>query len=255
MIGFAENWIGFNSFEASLMHEIDWQITGLKDLRRDRSYLVCANHQSWIDIVVLQHVFNRRIPFLRFFLKSQLIWVPFLGGAWWALDFPFMKRYSKSYLEKHPEKRGEDLKTTRKACERFSGSKISVLNFLEGTRLTKAKHDRLKSPYKNLLIPKAGGVAFVLDAMGKQFHSFLDVTIFYPEGAASLWGLFSGRVDRVRVHVEEIFFPPELLNEMANGQYFENAGIREKIQNWIREVWEKKDQRIEAFKASASPTS
>jgi 1-acyl-sn-glycerol-3-phosphate acyltransferase len=249
MIKMAESWIGFNSFEAGLMHKITWEVDGITGLSRDRSYLVSANHQSWIDIVVLQHVFNRRIPFLRFFLKSQLIYVPFLGGAWWALDFPFMKRYSKSYLEKHPEKRGQDLKTTRKACERFSGSKISVLNFLEGTRFTKEKHDRQKSPYRNLLLPKAGGVAFVLDAMGKQFHSFLDVTIFYPDGAVSLWGLFSGQLDRVRVHVEEIFIPPDILNDMTDGKYFEDARVREKIQSWVREIWEKKDRTIEAFKS------
>ena len=57
-------------------------------------YLVLANHQSWVDILVLQKVFNRRIPLLRFFLKRQLFWVPLLGLAWWALDFPFMGRYT-----------------------------------------------------------------------------------------------------------------------------------------------------------------
>ncbi len=55
-----------------------------------------SNHRSWVDILVLQSIFNRRIPFLKFFLKRQLIWVPLLGLAWWALDFPFMRRYSSS---------------------------------------------------------------------------------------------------------------------------------------------------------------
>jgi 1-acyl-sn-glycerol-3-phosphate acyltransferase len=41
---------------------------------------------------VLQRIFHGRIPFLKFFLKQELIWVPVIGLAWWALDFPFMKR-------------------------------------------------------------------------------------------------------------------------------------------------------------------
>ncbi len=88
-------------------------VRGLEGLSTREWYLVVSNHQSWVDILVLQAVFNRRIPFLKFFLKQQLIWVPFLGLAWWALDFPFMRRHSAAYLEKHPEERGKDLEATR----------------------------------------------------------------------------------------------------------------------------------------------
>jgi 1-acyl-sn-glycerol-3-phosphate acyltransferase len=164
-------------------------------------YLVVSNHRSWVDILVLQAVFNRRIPFLKFFLKQQLIWVPFLGIAWWALDFPFMRRYTAAHLEKHPEDRGKDLEVTRRACEKFRLIPTSVMNFVEGTRFTPAKHAAFKSPYRNLLPTRAGGTSFVLSSMGGMLHSLLDVTIAYSTGTPSLWDLCCGRVGTVIVDV------------------------------------------------------
>src|SRR5690554_7703962 len=92
-----------------------WQATGPDKLKRENLFLVPSNHPSLVDILALQAVFNRRAPFPKFFPKQQLILVPVIGLAWWGLDFPFMKRYTREYLIKHPEKRGEDLKATRRA--------------------------------------------------------------------------------------------------------------------------------------------
>ena len=151
-----ENWISVNGWLHDVTQDTRWHISGVDALRRDGWYLVVANHQSWVDIVVLQRVFNRRIPFLKFFIKRQLIWVPFLGLAWWAMDMPFMKRYSRSYLEKYPHHRGRDLEATRRACERFAEVPTSVINFVEGTRFTPEKHASADTPYDNLLPPRAG---------------------------------------------------------------------------------------------------
>ena len=116
--GIAESWIGVNSRMISLFTHTRIG-SRASPLRRDGHYLVLANHQSWVDIPVLQKVFNRRIPLLRFFLKSQLFWIPVLGLAWWALDFPFMKRYSRAQVAKRPQLAGRDLAATRRACEKF----------------------------------------------------------------------------------------------------------------------------------------
>jgi 1-acyl-sn-glycerol-3-phosphate acyltransferase len=244
MIAFGEQWIAGNDFLIVFLHRMKFDIQGLDGIDRNASYLVCANHQSWVDITMLQYVFNRRIPFLRFFLKQELLYVPLLGIAWWALDFPFMRRYSKTYLEKHPEMRGKDLETTRIACEKFRGTSISVLNFLEGTRFTPKKHASQNSPYKNLLKPKTGGVAFVVDAMGSQFKSMLDVTLFYPEGAQSLWDLFSGRVVNVVVRIRELEIPKDLLH----GNYLQDEAYRIRFQEWIRQIWQQKDDSITTLK-------
>ncbi|MDQ7049297.1 MAG: acetyltransferase [Enterobacterales bacterium] len=113
----ASSWISVNQLIIKLTKPIEWNIDLPQNLSTKDWYLVVANHQSWVDILVLQSIFNKKIPFIKFFLKQQLMWVPFLGVAWWALDFPFMKRYSKSYIKKNPHKKGQDFETTKKACE------------------------------------------------------------------------------------------------------------------------------------------
>ncbi|MCP4111722.1 MAG: hypothetical protein GY749_40395 [Desulfobacteraceae bacterium] len=102
----AFRWISVNNFYMKRLIRIRLDIEGLEDLDTNDWYLVLSNHQSWVDILVLQRIFYKQIPFLKFFIKKELIWVPFLGIAWWALDFPFMKRYSKSFIEKNPHLKG-----------------------------------------------------------------------------------------------------------------------------------------------------
>ncbi len=237
----AETWIGINNLMIRLFtRDQRWKIEGEEHLKRDGWYLVLSNHQSWVDILVLQYVCNQRIPFLKFFIKSQLIWVPFLGLAWWALDFPFMKRYSKEHLEKHPELRGKDVEATRRACQRFAELPVSVMNFVEGTRFTPGKHERQKSPYRHLLKPKVGGVAFVLETMGETLRSIIDITIVYPDGRPTLTDLLSGRVRRVRIHVQRREIPRELLG----GNYESDLAVRERFQTWINGIWAEKDRLI-----------
>ena len=236
LVVIAESWIGVNNILFGVFTRIRWRVEGLDGLRRDGNYLVLCNHQSWVDIPVLQKVFNRRIPFLRFFLKSQLIWVPLLGPAWWALDFPFMKRHSREELAKHPELAGKDRETTRKACEKFRHMPVSVMNFVEGTRFTRAKHDTQGSPYTHLLRPRAGGVAFVLDAMGEGLHAIVDVTIVYAQGAGSMMDLIAGRVRDIRVHIRQRAIDPAL-----RGDYENDAAFRERFQAWINMLWAQKD--------------
>ncbi len=198
----AGSWIAINNWNIRLTNPANWDVQGIDALNKKGWYMVVANHQSWLDILVLQKIFHGKIPFLKFFLKKELIWVPFLGLAWWALDFPFMKRYTQSFLKKHPHLKGKDLKITQKACEKFKTMPVSVMNFLEGTRFTPEKHRRQQSPFVHLLKPKAGGIAFVLAAMGEQMHQMLNVTIAYPDGARNFWQFLCGNVREIRVRVE-----------------------------------------------------
>ena len=135
--------VAWNSRRHSgLVRDTRWDVDGLAGLDYQHSYLVTSNHQSWVDILVLQYLFNRRIRLLRFFLKQELIWVPVIGLCWWALEFPFMKRYSHETIEKHPELRGKDLETTTKMCRRLRDQPFAITNFLEGTRFSEEKRDR-----------------------------------------------------------------------------------------------------------------
>ncbi|MDR0277154.1 MAG: acyltransferase [Paucimonas sp.] len=236
-----EAWISNNKGWMKLLGRTRWQVSGLEGFDYQHSYLITSNHQSWVDILVLQYVLNRRIRPLKFFLKQVLIWVPVIGLAWWALGFPFMKRYSKAYLEKHPEKRGKDLETTRRTCAKFRGKPTAIFNFAEGTRFTVAKHRQQNSPFRHLLKPKAGGIAFVLDAMGEQLESIIDVTIHYPDGAPGFWDLLCGRVRRIVVQFEELAIPEAFLGK----SYDQDEEYRAAFQQWINRLWERKDQRLE----------
>ena len=249
MVWIAQAWISCNGAIFSLMGVLRLEVEGVAGLDPRSWYLVLSNHQSWVDILVLQQAFNRRIPFLKFFLKQELIWVPFLGLAWWALDFPFMKRHSATYLQQHPEARGEDLDATRKACERFALLPTSVMNFVEGTRYTAAKHRATKSPFRHLLRPRPGGVAFVLAAMGGMLHSVLDVTIAYGEPSPTLWDLCCGRLGPVRMHV--LKRPVETW--VAQGDYAQDSRLRARFKEWLGVLWAEKDARLDAMSPGRGP--
>lgn len=237
LLQIAEAWIAGNSAWMRLTQPLQWQVTGIQDLDRRQWYLVICNHQSWVDILVLQHVLNRRIPLLKFFLKKQLIWVPIMGLAWWALEFPFMRRHSEAFLQKHPEERGKDAATTRAACEKYALVPTSVMNFVEGTRFTRAKKQRQQSPYRHLLKPKAGGISLALDAMGEKFGAVLDITIAYPDGTPNFWQFLQGRVPRVIVQARTLAVPRLAAN--AAGDL--SQAWRELCQVWINQLWTDKD--------------
>lgn len=240
LAGIAESWIAVNSWAVDRFTRARVEVEMDAALRPDGHYLMLANHQSWVDIVVMQKVYNRRIPFMRFFLKRQLIWVPLLGMAWWALDFPFMGRYTKKQIARRPELAGRDVEATRRACVKFREIPVSIVNFVEGTRFTPAKHARQGSDYVHLLRPKSGGVAFVLDAMGEGLHAILDVTIAYPGGRPTLADLLAGRVREVRMHVRERPIPAELLG----GDYQNDRAFRVRFQHWMNGLWREKDARL-----------
>ncbi|YCH22174.1 acyltransferase [Pseudomonas sp. D1-3] len=225
-----------------------WDIRGNAELRQDTSYLVISNHQSWVDIPALVQAFNRKTPYFKFFLKQQLIWVPFLGLAFWALDYPFMKRYSKAKLEKYPHLKGQDLEITRRACEKFRDLPVTVVNYLEGTRFTPAKQAQQGSPYQYLLKPKAGGVAFVLAALGEQLDAILDVTIVYAEDRPpGFWKLISGQVPAVIMDIRTRPLAPALWQ----GDYQNDPDFRLYVQDWVSGLWEEKDALIARLKQEA----
>jgi 1-acyl-sn-glycerol-3-phosphate acyltransferase len=237
----ATAWIACNSAWMRLTQGTTWDIQGVENLQYRGWYLVNCNHQSWVDIFVLQHVLNRRIPLLKFFLKQQLIYVPVIGLAWWALDFPFMKRHSRDALRKNPNLRQQDRETTRRACEKFARVPTSVMNFAEGTRFTPHKHQAQSSPYRHLLKPKAGALALALNAMGAQFHSLIDVTIVYPDGVPTFWQFLCGQTSRIILRARQVPIPAEF----GAGDYEGDPEFRGTFHRWLADIWEDKDRQIE----------
>ncbi len=248
LMAIAASWIDFNSWMIDHLTDTRIVISGLPDPDPEGQMLVVCNHQSWVDIPVLQKVFNRRLPLLRFFLKSQLIWVPLLGLAWWALDFPFMKRHTRAQIERRPELADRDVKATRAACAKFRQLPVAVVNFVEGTRFRPARHQAQSSPYRHLLKPRAGGVAFTLDAMGEAIEHMIDVTIVYPQGRPRLVDLFANRVREIRVAIHSRPIPDWL----RGGDYLNDEDFRRRVREWINALWHAKDETADQLLARTS---
>lgn len=234
--GIATAWIAVNNGWMTAVGDTRWDVRGVDALNPRGWYLVASNHQSWVDILVLQKVFTRRIPLLKFFLKRELIWVPVIGLAWWALDFPFMHRRGGGSGR-------DDLERTRRACEKFKRVPTSVINFLEGTRFSAAKRDAQNAGFRHLLKPKVGGIAIALATLGERFDALLDVTIFYPGGPPTFWQLLSGRLRRVLVEVRQLPIPPQF----TQGDYARDPGLRAQVQAWVNALWQDKDAQLAAL--------
>ena len=240
----ATTWVAGNSAWMRLTQRTQWDVQGLETLSYDDWYLVLCNHQSWADIFVLQHLLNRRVPMLKFFIKHELIYVPVIGLAWWALDFPFMRRHSEAELRAHPEKREQDIESARRACAKFALVPTSVMNFVEGTRFTPEKHAAQQPRWRHLLNPKAGGLAMALSVLGDHFHSLLDVTIVYPDGVPGFWDFMCGRTRRIVVRVQRREIPPACRGN-ADG---EPKGFRKNVLRWLLDLWQQKDEQIEQLR-------
>ncbi|STW76346.1 acyltransferase [Klebsiella pneumoniae] len=219
---------------------LKWDVQGLEGLNKKNWYLLISNHHSWADIVVLCVLFRKHIPMNKYFLKQQLAWVPFIGLACWALDMPFMRRYSRSYLIRHPERRGKDVETTRRSCEKFRAHPTTIVNFVEGSRFTEEKKRETRSPYHNLLPPKAAGIAMALNVLGSQFNKLLNVTLCYPDNhTRPFYDMLSGRLTRIVVRINLVPIGEEL-----HGDYVNDKNFKRGFQRWLNGLWEEKDRQL-----------
>ncbi len=241
-------WVAGNRLmmRALRITKIRVQLEVATPLSRDQWYIIIANHQSWSDILILQDLFLRKTPPLKFFVKQQLFWVPFIGFAMWLLEFPYVRRYSKEALAARPELRLHDQNTTRAACEHFKRRPTSVLNFMEGTRFTKAKHALQESRFKNLLMPKIGGFGYVVGALGNRIEQVLDVTIVYPDGVPSFWGFLCGEARTVTVAVKSLKAPAPRLEDGLEL----SPQSRDELRQWVDNLWSQKDARVDQMRGA-----
>ncbi|MGB6976576.1 MAG: acetyltransferase, partial [Gammaproteobacteria bacterium] len=164
--------------------------------------------------------------------------LPVAGVVCWMLGFPFMQRYSKSYLKKHPEKKGKDIETTRRACEKFKDQPIAIINFVEGTRFTPEKQQRQASSYQHLLTPRAGSFAFAMAAMQNHLSGVIDTTIIYPEPNTNFWRFLCGKVPKIIVRYHVLPFDAEMKSD-------NDSDFSRRFQMWLNELWRKKEVLIE----------
>jgi 1-acyl-sn-glycerol-3-phosphate acyltransferase len=223
-------WTSFNNWTLRVLNPTRLDVRGVEGLVRNHWCLVMANHQSWVDILVLQRILNRRVPFMKFLLKKELFWVPLLGLAWWSLDYPFLERSSTP---------AKDLDTILRASEKFKSTPVSIMVFAEGTRFTQEKRERQGARFRHLLKPKVGGLTALFQGMGTHMGSIVDVTIAYPGGPPTFWEFLCGRVGEVRIAVEVLAMDPGLVGDFAADKEY-----RRRITGWLNDLWGRKDQRM-----------
>ena len=243
MSSLADGWVACNKWMIAALGvtrlDIDWRQA--RDLSPQGWQIIISNHQSWSDILVLQTMFVGRVPPLKFFVKRVLIWVPGVGLAMYFLGFPYVRRFPREQLEANPTLREIDRTATLKACELFKRFPTSVLNFVEGTRFTVEKHASQSSQYRRLLMPKTGGLGYVVTALGALVTRATDVTIHYPNGVPSFWDFLCGRCEVVRVEVRSVEIPASLRE--AGTDPLSPAG-RDDLRHWVDALWHEKDARL-----------
>ncbi len=246
-VDIANRWIGVNNWLIeNVLPNTDWQISidPELELSLDGRYLMICNHQSWVDTTVNQYFGLQRMPLTRFFTKWELIFIPFVGQAFKILGFPMMKRHTKAQIAKNPELKNRDMEEARKSCEQLLSQPFTLLNYVEGTRLTPEKHKAQKSPYAHLLKPKAGGLALALNILGDQVDALVDMTIVYPDGVPGYGEFWLGDVPRIAVNLRKIEIPDWILQ----GNYEEDREYRIRFHKWLQQIWLEKDQLITQMK-------
>ncbi len=245
VIEVTNRWIKANNalIDNILPHK-DWRISLPENVNTQGKYLLISNHQSWVDTSIVQYISENRLPLTRFFTKFELIYIPVIGQAFYFLDFPMMRRHSKEAIAKNPALKGKDIEEAKRACALLKHKPFTLLNYLEGTRFTKAKRDSQHSPYKHLLKPRAGGLSLALNALGADIEGILDMTIVYPDGTPTYSDLWKGNIKRLGVDVRYIKMPEGLLRSMQNGDYEKDSAVKEQFFTWIDTIWQQKDQLI-----------
>jgi 1-acyl-sn-glycerol-3-phosphate acyltransferase len=221
--------------------EIHWH--GRQHLSPEQWYLVVCNHQTWADILLLQTYLLDDIPPLKFFTKSQLIWLPFIGLAMSVLGFPYVKRVSKEQIKKNPALRNADKNNVLQACEGFKNHPTSILNFAEGTRLTAEKYQRQNGELKHLLNPKPGGITYMLEGMGDELHGLVNATLIYPDGVPTFWDFLQGKCRRVIFDAR--YCPIPELEDKDSGDISYKASVA----RWVQRLWDEKDALISDYLA------
>jgi len=236
IIKIGELWIDINSSWVIYLHKPNIEITGEENLNGDSWFLSTSNHQSAADIFIVQYITNRKIPMLKFFIKYELIYVPVIGICWWALDMPFLKRYTQKQIKKNPKLKGRDYKKMKKSLEHYSLHPVSIFSYAEGTRFTEKKHKLQKSEFTNLLKPKEGGLAIALSNVNK-IKELIDITIIYDNDNLGFWNYLCGNIKNIKVFISKIEVPSKYLTE----NLISSEELRGDFKLWLNSIWKEKD--------------
>lgn len=157
-------------------------------------WIITANHQSWIDIVVLNYIIRPRVDDLRFVLKASLRRIPVMGWIIRLLDYPAIDRGERKRSGTSARQLAQENQLRiAHACQWFKHRPLAMFVFPEGTRFSATKQQQQKSPYQNLLKPRYNGLKLVVDGLATLNPGWLDISIHYHGAPCTVGDWFLGR--------------------------------------------------------------
>lgn len=229
-------WVKANNAQLNTLGAGNWDIQLPPSLKKDGRYLVICNHTSWADTAVCQYALADALPFLRFFIKESLVYLPVIGQAFYWLDFPRMKRRKGNARISH---KTQNVTETRRALALLRQKPYALLCYVEGTRKTPQKLK--ESPYTHLLPPKLGALASSIELLGDQLDGILDVTLVYHKPVTYL-GLWS-QPNKISVYVKRVYMPDDLYAGLMQGKFINH---KEALRGWLNGIWRQKDEILKA---------
>jgi hypothetical protein len=82
--------------------------------------------------------------------------------------------------------------------------------------------------------------------MGEQFAGIIDVTLCYAPSRYGTLGSYL-RGDQRNIHVRARVLPVPM--DLVRGDYQDDPAFRERFQNWVNALWERKDEELTRLKA------
>lgn len=211
-----------------------WQDPGL-ELNQEEAIVVVANHGSWSDVFLIQSIIARRGPIVKFLCKRELAYIPILGLIFVVFDFPVLQRKAHA-LQSESDRREDDRRRVREACEALYRAPAAMLSFAEGTRFSEKKQQSLKSPYRCLLPPRPAGFTAILEALESLKPNVVDVTIRYPH-PSTFWQFLGGSAGEIEIETRT--FPIEDV-------------LKQEVRTWLEERWVEKDKVLDLTPAATS---
>lgn len=216
-------------------------ITGDRPPSRENA-IVIANHQSMVDIMVLLCLAWRcqRLGHLKFFAKKAVKYVPGPGWGMQFLDCVFVDRDWT-----------RDRARIESVFARFRLEKIPIflVSFLEGTRITPAKHaaavahatERGLAAPRHTLIPRTKGFVAMFQGLHGHVDAVYDLTIGYPNGTPTLFAGFGGCIGDIALDVRR-YDTADLPSPD------DEAGLTA----WVQARYAEKDERLAVFHATGA---
>lgn len=147
------------------------EITGIENVDINKTYVVAANHASYLDIPILFKV----LPIdLYFIAKKQLQYVPFIGWYMMATGMLFINRKSKE----------KSVKSLNSASQKIRGGR-NIFVFPEGTRTKTGEIGDFK-PGAFIIAKKAN----------------VDILPIKIEGSGEIWDVKHGKINPGNIRVK-----------------------------------------------------